>query len=378
VCSAGSNCAGLGIVGEGTFDIFRHDTSGYYWVAFHGARGLTDSSGRRYTVGYRGIAKTVDFVTWVAGNASYGVPPGSTMTQPDAAGWRETWASGGNTGPGGGSIYEDGGYTYQLVEFSDLSLDCLWNQHWDQGLFRVSTSNLASSSAWSQYPQGNPIIYSSTAIETRWNDTGIYPCNNGYGQIFKDTTVTPNVVYMKFGRDTSDSAYNGTYLYKLNLATNLLKNGDLWTADGSYWQVIPSVSGRPNLAVYRYPNLSPDGTQLLATNCGSAASACVAGSSFYQDVNVSAYAGRSFTYGGSFASLGGNGGTSTLAIFQLDANGAAISSHALSLPLSSTVYQKFTSGAVIIAANTKTLRYQFYHGTNGVTYAADNMFLNLN
>lgn len=363
ICSnADSVCAGKNVVDEGTFNIFRKDSAGYFWVSFHGYDGSR---------GYRGIAKTTDFVNWVAGDTAYGVPADATISARDSATWRETW-NGGSVGAGNGSILEEGGYTYDLVEATDVNLACTNNQRWDLGLFRT---NSLTGNMWSQYPQGNPIVYSSLALENGM----VRLCNLGYGDIFRDTSVTPNVIYMKFGRDSTDPAYNGNYLYRLNKSSNILKNGNLWMADATGWQRLPSGAATPNLAVYRNPNQSPDGTQFLATNCGSFTAACAPGSSFFQDVNASNYAGRAYTFGGKFAMSGANdnGGTSSLVVFQLDANFNVLRSDTVPLALSGSVYQSFASPVVTVLANTKTLRYQFYHGTNGLTYFAANMYINL-
>lgn len=365
ICSTSNNgvCAGKNVVDEGTFNIFRKDSAGYFWVSFHGYDG---------TRGYRGIAKTTDFVNWIAGDSSLGVPADATITARDAATWRETW-NGGNIGAGNGSIVEENGYTYDLVEATDVNLGCAENQRWDLGLFR--TNNIAGNQ-WSQYPQGNPIAHSSLAPESNGK---VRICNFGYGDIFRDTSVTPNAIYMKFGRDTEDPAYNGTYLYRLNKSTNILKNGNLWMADGTGWQRLPAGASTPNLAVYRDPNRSPDGTQFLATNCGNFTTACAPGSSFFQDVSAANYVGRNYTFGGKFAMSGANdnGGTSSLVVFQLDANFNVLRSDTVPVALTGSTYRSFASPSVTVLANTKTLRYQFYHGTKGFTYFAANMYINL-
>ncbi|AKU24164.1 hypothetical protein [Massilia sp. NR 4-1] len=361
ICDTRSDvCFGKNVVDEGTFNIFRQDASGYFWVSFHGFDG-------KY--GYRGIAKTTDFKTWIAGNPAYGVPADATLSARDGANWRESW-SGGTIGPGNGSMLEEGGYSYELTEFTDRNLACTDNQRWDQGLFR--TSNIAGNQ-WSQLPQGNPIVYSSLALENGKPRI----CNLAYGDIFRDTSVTPNVIYLKFGRESGDPQYSGNYLYRLNKSGNILKNGNLWMADATGWQRLPSGAGTPNLSVYRYPDMSPDGTQFLATNCGSFTAPCTPGSSFFQDVDASAYAGRSFRFGGKFATAGGNGGTPSLVVFQLDANFAVLRSDTVALPLPDATYRPFSSAPIQIMANTKTLRYQFYHAANGITYFAANMYLNL-
>lgn len=372
ICKGTATCP-TGLGDEGTFDIFRKDTSGYFWVTFHGYKDLK---------GYRGIAKTTDFNTWVAGTG--GMPTDSTMSSVSATTWREAWASGGNIGAGAGSGVDEDGYAYQLVEFADMNLACTAGQHWDMGLFR--TTNPASTT-WDQLPQGNPIIYSSTAIEQYAVDKnnqpviGVRPCNVAYAQLIQDTSVTPAVTYMKFGRETwADPVHNGVFLYRLNKSSNLLKNANLWMADGSYWSRLPTGAGMPNLAVYRWPNQSPDANQFLATNCAASGSSCTPGSSVYQDITISGLSGRSVTFGGLFATAGGTGG-GTLALFQLDSSFNILRSDSINInaapPAADGSYASFTSAAIKILPGTAVLRYQFYHATPGITYQAGKMFVNL-
>jgi hypothetical protein len=149
-------------------------------------------------------------------------------------------------------------------------------------------------------------------------------------------------------------------------------------ADTSYWSRLPAGASIPNYAVYRYPNQSPDGTQFLATNCGNATTACTSGSSIFQDVNISAYVGRTFSYGGK-VTADGSAGTSALVTWQLDANYNVLRQDTMNLTVPIPYqYQSYTSQTITIAANAKTLRYQFYHGTNSISYFLANMFVNLN
>lgn len=364
ICKGTANCP-TGMGDEGTFDIFRKDSSGYFWVTFHGYQ---------KPKGYRGIAKTTDFNTWVAGTA--GLPTDSSMSSASATNWRETWNAGGNMGAGTGSIVEEDGYTYQLVEFADINLACTPGQHWDVGLFRTTDP---TSTNWQQLPQGNPIIYSSTAIENPL--IGIQQCNVQYPQLIQDTSVSPAVIYMKVGRETEvDKAHHGVFLYRLNKSANLLKNANLWMADGSYWGRLPSGASTPNLAVYRRPNESPDANQFLATNCVVSGSSCTAGSSILQDVAVSGISGRKVTFGGLFATDASNGG-GTLALFQLDSSYNVLRSDSINInagpPAADGSYASFTSAPVTIVAGVSFLRYQFYHGSPGITYRAGKMFVNL-
>ena len=192
---------------EGTFDIFQFDGT-YYWVTFHGAANANST-----VLGFRGMAKTTDFVHWVAGNQSADLPQDAVLDRNDAANfnWRENWLSGATrVGAGAGSILFDNGYYYQIAEFPDVGLNCLENQHWDIGMFRSASLTNVN---WDQYPgfgdpnhpTGNPIIYSSTAIEGQ----GIPPCNIQYMHLFKDPNT--GITHLEFGRHSIDPNYDGMY-----------------------------------------------------------------------------------------------------------------------------------------------------------------------
>lgn len=349
---------------EGTFNIFRKDANGYYWVAFHGFDG---------TNGYRGIAKTPDlssFPQYIAGNASYGLPVDAVLSKRDAAGWSETWR-GGNIGAGHGSIVETGGYTYMVAEFADKSLNCMDTtdgQNWDVGIFR--TTNVANL-VWEQPAFGNPIAKSPRSVEN-----GIIKgCNTQYPEIFVDTTVTPNVTYLKFGRDSSDANYYGTYLFRLNPKKNILKNSN-FIKDVANWTLSPS-NQPPNASVYRFANQSPDGTQFLATNCGTWSTACPSNSSVYQDINVSAYIGKNFKFGGQFSTDQGAGGPASLAIWQFDSSNNVLKGDSLAVNVNGPAYVSVDSAQLTLLPATRTIRYQFYHGVNAITYHAANLYVNI-
>jgi hypothetical protein len=344
---------------EGTFNIFRFDGT-HFWLSFHGYDG---------TRGYRGIAKTANFLTYCAGGSTCGsgeaTPSDAIIDKNDASSWREAWQGTGAIGAGHGQIILDGGYYYGLTEIADVNLACTAGQNWDFGLFR---SNSLSSTTWQQFPLGNPVIYSSRQAES---GSASLPCNLQYAQIFKDSAT--GYFYLKYYRQSTDWSYHGTYFYRLVKASNLLRNADLWMGDGSYWSRIPTSP--TNIAVYRYPNLSPDGTPVLAANCGTAS--CNVGQSIYQDVDVTAYRGRSYTFGGQFSTTGGSG-TLSLAVFQLDASFNVLQSNSVAISATGGSYTAALSTNFVISSGAKYLRYQFYMESPSVTYLADNMFLNLN
>jgi hypothetical protein len=342
---------------EGTFNIFKYDGTSF-WVGFHGYDGVR---------GYRGIAKTTNFVTWVAGDPNQGVPGDAMLDLRDASGWRETWNSGGPVGAGAGSILYENGYYYQISEFMDINLGCTHGQNWDWGMFR-STS--LTNTTWSQYPFGNPIFYSSKAPEGP-NGKSLW-CNLQYARLFQDPVS--GISYLTYGRRTNDKNFEGIYLYELKRTSNILKNGDLWMGNGSYWQRYPI--GPTNLVVYRYPNNSPDGTNYLATNCGTNPNPCQPGQSIYQDVNVSALnvGGKDFGFGGMFATDSGNG-VFTLAVFQMDQNYNVLQTNSFDVYATPT-YAGTQSGGTF-APGTKIVRYQIYPKISTITFRADQMYVSI-
>gem|GEM_PF-1370868 len=337
------------VVDEGTYDIFRHDGQ-YYYVSFHGFSN---------PLGFRGIAKTSDFVTWIAGDSSQGVPDDAVLDANDAMQWRETWQSPGPIGLGAGRIFYHDGYYYMIAEASDLNLGCTAGQNWDFGLFR-STS--LTNTAWEQYPLGNPIVYSSKNPD---RNNLPYPCNPAYPGIFRDSKTQKT--YLHFTRESTNPKYSGIYFYELVPNTNLLKNGDLWTSVAEPWNKFADAG----LAVYRYPDKSTDGNNYMALNCGSD-NLCDKGDSVYQDVNVNSIpTGQILSYGGKFA-LDAGSGSLNLVVFELDSAGKIIAKHEKIITLNpeyQSVSATFTSNP-----GTRMLRYQIYPNTPQ-TIRADEMFI---
>lgn len=335
---------------EGTFNIFLFDGT-YYWVSFHGYDGVR---------GYRGIAKTSDFVNWIAGDPAQGVPGDAVVDLKDALGWREGWASGGPIGAGAGSILIENGIAYLAVEVADVNLGCTPGQSWDWGLFR---SFSLSSTSWEQLPQNNPFVYSS-----RTPDYGgqIPPCSVAYGQLFRDPV--DNAIYFKHFRVSGDPGTQATYLYKLVRTSNVLKNGDLWMGGADFWQRFSL--GPTNLVVYRDPAHSADGNQYLATNCGQPS--CQPGQSVYQDANVAGLEGDWYTFGGKFATETGTGDLD-LVVHQLDASFNILRSDAMRVN-ADPAYRTWQSGSIPILPGAAVLRYQPYLLTGTTTFRADEMF----
>lgn len=333
----------------GTFDIFKYDGE-YYFVSFHGFDGVH---------GFRGIAKTKNFINWIAGDPTQGVPADDVLDKFDAQKWRESWNSGGPIGFGAGSILQDGDFYYLLSEGADINLACTASQNWDLGIFR---SKSLTNTKWEQYPLGNPIFYSSKAKE---NNGG--SCNIGYPRIFKD--ATSNEIYLTFSRNSSDWNYRGIYLFKLVKDTNFLKNGDLWRCDSQNWNKTNGKKSKTTLNVFRYPDKSSDSGCYLEASCNG--SSCEGNQSFYQDIKIGKLSSKQFAFGGKFATEQGVG-NAHLTLWQMDAKNKVILKDSIDLSLGTT-YQAVKKDFVV-NPKTKVIRYQLDFGSP-TTIKADEMFI---
>lgn len=320
---------------EGTFDVVKFDGADY-WVTFHGFDGSR---------GYRGVAKTPDFVTWYAGDASKGLPTDAIYTRDEPNGWRESWIGGTSIGGGAARIVEESGLFYMFIESGDESLGCIDGQDWDLGLLRAPS---LATTRWDQFPLGNPIAYSSKLAERAGKSLA---CNPAYGDIFRD--VKRGETWMHFTRESVDPSYSGIYFFRLEKTTNVLKNADLWecTADG--WTRFSA--GPTNLSVYRHPNGSTDSNCYLATNCGAAS--CVAGQSVYQDVDVSTLHGRTMRFGAKFLAEGPDA-AAQLVVHELDASSKIVATHVIDAPLGAAWAE--ASGTFVVDPSTITARFQLY------------------
>ena len=332
---------------EGTFDIFAWDGT-YYWVHFHGYDGVR---------GYRGVAKTRDFVTWVSGDQGQGLPDDAIFDPGDAASWREDW-QGGSIGGGAARMFVEGDYHYLLVEAADKNLGCTAGQRWDFGLPRSAD---LTATTWEQLPAGNPVVYSSLAPE---RDDLPLPCNVQYAGFFHDQDQQ---LILHYTRESTDHDYSGIYFYRLVPDHNLLRDGELQSCSSSAWTAFPI--GPTNLVVYRHPNNSPDGTCYLATNCG--AQTCQPGQSLYQDVVVDALADRPMRFGGSFRTDAGAGHLN-LVIHELDEQMAVVATHEIAVD--ATGAWQHVEGQFVMDPRTVTARYQLYLTTPN-TFRADQLRL---
>lgn len=345
---------------EGTFDIFDFDGA-YYAVDFHGYDGKH---------GYRGIAKTKDFIVWIAGDEAQGVPKDAFLDAKDLYSWKEQW-QGDPIGVGAGVIVKEGNYYYSINEGADINLGCVNGQNWDWGIFR-STS--LTNTHWEQLPQQNPFLYSSKYPEIKGKSGA---CNTGYAGIFFDKPSQK--YYLHFTRNSNDPDYSGIYIFELNLSSkpvknanllssNLLNNANLRKCTTENWSSISPKGSSTVMDVLRDPEQSLDANCMMSVSCG--ASTCLPGQSIYQDVTLSKPLSK-IRYGGKFAS-NQNNGEITLSIFEFDQNNTVIKqAHSPYL-----VGNHYTTkeNTVNISSQTKKLRFQVYINSPAI-FKFDEMYL---
>jgi hypothetical protein len=352
---------------EGTFDIVHHDGT-FWWVGFHGYDG---SWGGR---GYRGLAKTSDFRSWIAGDRSQGVPADAIFDYRDTLGWRAAWGAAPIIGGGAARTIREAPYWYMLVEAADVNLGCTPGQNWHLGLLR---SDDLTATSWEPFPAGNPVVYSSTVPEVESPPgSGSWvcrPCNVQYGGMFRDPGT--GGYWLQYTRETEAPEHLGIHLYQLVPRANLLDNGDLWKCTAESWAVFDRLSHpTTNLVVYRHPNASTDGNCVLAANCGTNPGPCGAGQSVYQDVAVTLPAGTRLAFGGKFqAGERSAPGDLDVTLWELDATFGPLASHGLTVSATGSFTEARQEFA--LAAGTSVLRFQLYLRNPATTYYADELYV---
>jgi hypothetical protein len=348
---------------EGTFDIFQKK-NGYYYVSFHGYDGVN---------GYRGIAKTADWIHWIAGQDD--LPQDAIFNPLVATNWRENW-QGWRTpngvwinhnlpvGGGAGGIFYEAPYYYLVVECADINLGCADGQNWDVGILRAADLRQAP---WDSFAQVNPIFYSS-------RDFPSDSCNCAYNRIFQ----APNgVLYLSQHRSSGREREDGIFIYTLAYnAGNALQNWNLWKCNGENWGRIPVYP--TNIAIYRSILFAFDYNCYLAFNCGDGNTPCNQAQSIYQDVNAGQWGflpGKKVTFGGEFAVYDNSSNNLQVVAWQINSNGQALTNTIVNVVLNE--YWRFVQGYFTVVPNCSTVRFQLYPQTAGVTFRADNMFLQL-
>ncbi len=169
ICSSGAACPPA-TAQEGTPEIVQK-IDGYYYVTFHGAHLI--KKGEPPTVaGYRGIAKTRDWRTWITSDSDIS---GNVIWSPrDCQNWKVTWnRETGCIGGGHASTLITRDYAYMLIKSADTSLHCIAGQLWAIGLVRAR--RVEASGHWQEWA-ANPLLK---------NENG-GPCSVQYPRLFKD------------------------------------------------------------------------------------------------------------------------------------------------------------------------------------------------
>jgi hypothetical protein len=198
ICGTGKSCP-AGTMDEGTPEI-TSKANGLFYVTFHGVS-LTGSP--PIAAGYRGIAATADFRTWItSGN---GLPGDAIWSSNDCQKWSVKWSpTTGCVGGGDASSLRTSRYTYMLIESSDISVGCVPGQDWAIGLVRAPA--VSASGHWEQLPS-NPMMNAGTGA----------PCGLQYPTLFKDS----GQVYASYWTlGTTGANDPNTYFHIARLRTN--------------------------------------------------------------------------------------------------------------------------------------------------------------
>jgi hypothetical protein len=199
ICGQGKSCPS-GTGEEGTPEISRK-SNGFYYLTFHGAhiRGAT-------VFGYRGIAKTRDFHSWITSDED--LPDDAIWSPKDCRSWKVAWNKAtGCIGGGHASSLITPKYTYMLIESADVSLSCSAGQHWVVGLVRAP--GFVGSGHWSQF-SGNPFMSA---------DEGVAACAIQYQRLFEDQGSI-YLSYWTLGKQGSNDANTKTFFHIARLQSN--------------------------------------------------------------------------------------------------------------------------------------------------------------
>jgi hypothetical protein len=272
-----SIAGGTGLVSQaGTPSFFTEPNEpGWYFVDFHGI----DTHDNLY----QGIAKTQDFLTYVAGSGT-DLPSDAIYSKDDSTGWNEpeeNWPTGDIGGGGGGAVTynaSDGQY-YDVVEATN-SADCTTATIDDLGMLRASST---TQTVWSQ-PGGagreNPIFYGQQQGNSQ-EQTSVR-CTPAYPELFTDPST--GQTFLSFVRTSGN--VQGVYVFAL--VRNLLANGTAWRCTTTApWQLAAGGSATDS-GVSRDGNWATDGgcyfgfdrsiDQRMALSTGSVSKVTLTGS----------------------------------------------------------------------------------------------------
>lgn len=187
ICTTSMTCP-ADVTEEGTPEIIAK-RDGWYFITFHGFRSPD---------GYRGIAKTRDFVSFVVDAPD--IAQGPLFTKNDCASLIE-----GCIGVGHASMLFVDQIAYALVETPTQNLACAAQQRWPVLLARANVATF-----WSQNPRWSFLSHDAPLLENRFRrDLG---CQIQYANLFTDGGAT----YLSFVLYSSKSTeWEPNAIYKL-------------------------------------------------------------------------------------------------------------------------------------------------------------------
>lgn len=329
ICSR--EAGGIGkVFDEGTFDIYDKIDS-YYYISFHGFDG---------NQGFRGVARTKDFLNYEVGNDSI-------LSKRDSVGWRETW-QGEDKGFGLAKAWKENGKYYLITESMDINLLCTKNQNWDFGIVRSDDLWLKNIE---QLPEGNPVFYSSKRENAKKETPA---CDLQYASIFQDDKTGKYYLHISRDPDWPEmGGYTGIYIYELETKNNLLDNGNFDRCDFTGWNRMQPAGSVTNYLVMRRPEEAFDGRCFLSTNCGGD---CKPGQSIYYDVKINPGEYSNLRFGAAINSIGA--GQVLMKLWQMDMDGKILEGSEASV-ITSNEYKQFGQEAKLNPVANK-LRLEFY------------------
>lgn len=211
ICSGSGKSCPAGVFDEGTPD-HVYTKRGWHYFTFHGYDGQK---------GYRGIARTKDFIIWQTEGPD--LTNDALLTEADCQSWNP-----GCIGAGHSASLRSGDFIYQLWEGPTINLSCTDNQYWPFGLSR--SFQFERSKNWETGPINPYLVPISN-----------YLCGTQYARF----VVDENELYMFYdyaessGRNRTDKFY----LYKWKQGAQIQKTLTYSASENSLRHQVGQLSG---------------------------------------------------------------------------------------------------------------------------------------
>lgn len=223
ICTGLNKSCPPNVFDEGTPD-YLYSLRGWHYFTFHGYDGVN---------GYRGMARTKDFITWSTTGPE--LADDALLTAADCQSWNP-----GCIGAGHASHIKLGDFIYMLWEGPTINLACTDGQYWPFGLSRSYKFERAKN--WETGPM-NPYLA----------PTGNDLCGTQYARFFSDG----NDLYLYYDYAVVENGHRSEkfYLYKLvrtdlpveapirYQGINPLLKHIVGSASGTTWEALASDTG---------------------------------------------------------------------------------------------------------------------------------------